>query len=175
MPPSDDKEIWQAYTKKVKRSVVKSKKDNAVGGMAQLINKQQPLKNTALSGQYLSVPAQKLSHPFLSHCFDRRTERRLRDGTVAIEARLDLHGMTQSEAYTALQHFMATQIKAQSRTVLIITGKGKGGDGVLRSSLGSWLQSLPYAKDILAIHSAAIRHGGQGAFYVMLRRQKAKQ
>jgi DNA-nicking Smr family endonuclease len=103
---------------------------------------------------------------------DHAIERRLRQGSIAIKARLDLHGMRQDEAHGALESFMTRHAKAGHRSLLIITGKGRGGEGVLRSSLEGWLATLPEAGQILALRPAALKHGGTGAFYVLLRRRK---
>jgi DNA-nicking Smr family endonuclease len=103
--------------------------------------------------------------------FDRRIERSLRLGKIEIEARIDLHGMTQEKAYAALENFMATQAKRGHRHLLIITGKGKNKEGTLRSNLPHWLQSLPETPQILTLRPAAPKHGGEGAFYVMLKKK----
>ena len=101
---------------------------------------------------------------------ERNREKALRQGDVEIEARLDLHGMTQAEAFDALTTFMHRQVAAGKRHLLIITGKGKDGMGVLRQNLGGWLRQLPEASAILAVRPAAPKHGGEGAVYVLLRR-----
>ncbi len=101
---------------------------------------------------------------------ERNREKALRQGDVEIEARLDLHGMTQAEAFDALTVFMHREVAAGKRHLLIITGKGKDGMGVLRQNLGGWLRQLPEASAILAIRPAAPKHGGEGAVYVLLRR-----
>jgi len=92
---------------------------------------------------------------------------------IKIDARIDLHGMTQAEAHGALAHFMASTAKAGCRNLLIITGKGRGGEGVLRTNLPRWLESLPEAGSVLALRPAAPKHGGDGAFYLLLKK-KAK-
>ena len=103
----------------------------------------------------------------------RRAEKELRQGEIEIEARIDLHGMTQAKAYAALARFMAVQVKNRRRKLLVITGKGREGQGVLRQNLRDWLRSLPEAPSLLALRPAAPKHGGDGAFYVVLRRDKA--
>lgn len=101
---------------------------------------------------------------------DRKREKALRDGAVEIDARLDLHGKTQVEAFESLMRFVRRHAGNGARMLLIITGKGSRGDGVLRRHLPQWLAQLPEASRILAIRPAAIVHGGDGAFYVLLRR-----
>jgi DNA-nicking Smr family endonuclease len=97
---------------------------------------------------------------------DRRTATRLKRGALAIEARLDLHGMTQAEAHDALTRFIARAQKLGSRAVLVITGKS----GVLHSAVPRWLHEGDNRGRILAIRRAHAQHGGEGALYLMLRR-----
>lgn len=99
---------------------------------------------------------------------DRRTAARLKRGTLAIEARLDLHGMTQAEAHDALTRFIARAQKHGSRAVLVITGKS----GVLHGAVPRWLDEGDNRGRILAIRRAHAQHGGEGALYLMLRRAR---
>jgi len=96
----------------------------------------------------------------------------LKNGTVKIDAKLDLHGLTQKEAHRELDYFMNKQTARGARLLLIITGKGKDLQGVLRTSLPGWLMASEWAKQILTIHPAHLRHGGDGATYVLLRKIK---
>ena len=114
-----------------------------------------------------ALPPVNLAAPVL---FDRRTEQRFRDGAIRIEARIDLHGMRQDAAYAALAVFLAAQVAAGRRKLLIITGQGRGKAGVLRSNLPGWLETLAAARHIIDLRPAAPRHGGDGAFYVWLRK-----
>ena len=114
---------------------------------------------------------------------DRRTGQRLARGQFDIEGRIDLHGMTQDEARRSLERFVRTAAAEDKRCVLVITGKGSPRDrsdsimpdrdvGVLRRSLPSWL-SQPGLRDlVVAYHNAKPRDGGEGAFYVLLRRRR---
>ena len=99
---------------------------------------------------------------------DRRTAARLKRGTIPIEAKLDLHGMTQAEAHNALTRFIARAQKHGSRTVLIVTGKS----GVLHGAVPRWLAEGDNRARILAIRRAHAQHGGDGALYLMLRRSR---
>lgn len=112
--------------------------------------------------------------------FDRRTVRRLKRGGLAIEARLDLHGDTQSAAHRRLERFIAESQAAGLRLVLVITGKGQGGkqaaerpgeQGVLRQAVPRWLEEAPNRRRVLNVTAAAPVHGGEGALYVRLRRK----
>lgn len=93
----------------------------------------------------------------------------LKSGSVRIDARLDLHGMTQTQAHGELMRFMDKQTMRGARILLVITGKGHELKGVLRQQLPGWLMAGPWAKKILTLHPAHQRHGGDGATYVLLR------
>ncbi|MEE8516869.1 MAG: Smr/MutS family protein [Alphaproteobacteria bacterium] len=104
---------------------------------------------------------------------DKRTAQRLRRGQLKVEANLDLHGLTQDEAHGALVDFLISAHQAGKRCVLVVTGKGltpRGESGVLRTMLPRWLNTPPLRERVLALQSAQPRHGGGGAFYVMLKR-----
>jgi len=105
---------------------------------------------------------------------DRANAERLKRGLHQIEARLDLHGMTQSEAHRALFEFVHASRDGGLRCVLVITGRGFGpnGPGVLKSSVPRWLEQPVLRRQLLAIAPAQPRHGGAGALYVLLRRQR---
>jgi DNA-nicking Smr family endonuclease len=104
---------------------------------------------------------------------DRANAERLKRGKQPIEARLDLHGMTQSEAHRALAVFIRGSRAAGRRCVLVITGRGSAGGGVLRAAVPRWLDEPEFRPHLLAIAIAQPRDGGAGALYVMLRRTRA--
>jgi DNA-nicking Smr family endonuclease len=114
---------------------------------------------------------------------DRRLRKKLARGAQKIDARLDLHGYTQSQAHDALKHFLrAAQAKGAS-VALIITGKGKkdwgiGGDeargeGVLKRAVPLWLKLPEFRDYVIGFEQASIGHGGEGALYVRLRKKRA--
>jgi DNA-nicking Smr family endonuclease len=105
---------------------------------------------------------------------DRANAERLKRGLHKIEARLDLHGMTQAAAHQALSAFIANSRDAGRRCVLVITGRGLGqsGPGVLKSSVPRWLEEPELRRQILAIAQAQPHHGGAGASYLLLRRRR---
>jgi DNA-nicking Smr family endonuclease len=105
---------------------------------------------------------------------DRATLARLKRGDIPISGRLDLHGMTQADAHAALDGFIGRAASAGKRLLLVITGKGSDGDGVLRRMLPRWINSGPHAARVLRIEPAHARHGGGGAWYVYLRRDRAR-
>jgi DNA-nicking Smr family endonuclease len=101
-------------------------------------------------------------------------------GKLLPEARIDLHGMTLSEAHPELIRFILNAHADGLRLVLVITGKGKRGDdtgpipqrmGVLRHQVPIWLRQAPLGPTILQVAEAHLKHGGAGAYYVYLRRR----
>lgn len=101
---------------------------------------------------------------------DRATAERLKRGRYPVEARLDLHGMTQAEAHRALIGFIARSRIAGRRCVLVITGHGRMSGGVLKAAVPRWLAEPGLRPDVLAITPAQPSAGGDGALYVLLRR-----
>lgn len=98
--------------------------------------------------------------------------RKFRRGQMPIDAKLDLHGMFREEAWQALIGFISGAITRQKRCALVITGKGRQGDGTLRRELPRWLTLPPCADWVVAFDQAQPQHGGDGAFYIYLRRQR---
>ena len=99
-------------------------------------------------------------------------------GKHTIDGKLDLHGLTQSEAHGALLHFLRNAHARDARLVLVITGKGsknlgRGGEpGVLRRQVPQWLSLPEFRTSVVGFEDAHIAHGGQGALYVRLRRAR---
>ena len=107
---------------------------------------------------------------------DRPTALRLRRGLLKLDGRIDLHGMTQAAAHRALNGFILRQRESGSRCVLVITGKGSaatGEIGVLRANLPRWLAEPPLGGLVLGAVPAQPKDGGDGAFYILLRRERS--
>jgi DNA-nicking Smr family endonuclease len=103
---------------------------------------------------------------------DRRTAQRLKRGRTAIDARFDLHGHTQSTAHAALLRFVEAARARGCRHVLVVTGRGAEGGGILRRTVPRWLMEPAFHRHVVAFHEAGPRHGGAGALYVVLRRPR---
>ena len=106
----------------------------------------------------------------------RKAKRRLARGSDSIDGRLDLHGLTQAEAYDALFGFLRAARSRGARVVLVITGKGSidayEGRGVLKRQVPMWLR-LPELRDyVVGFETAGHGHGGEGAMYVRLKRAR---
>lgn len=121
---------------------------------------------------------------------DRKTDDKFRSGAMAIDGRIDLHGLNEARAFHSLDQFLKTHIAHGSRCLLVITGKGgtpkstrikidlrTQGEGqprvgVLRRQVPLWLQNSAYAPIILKCISAPAKWGGDGAYLILLRRHR---
>lgn len=130
-------------------------------------------------------PPARSSPPLAGH--DRRRARKLAGGRAEIEARLDLHGLRQSEAHVALRVFLLACHGKGLRNVLVITGKGSAVDddasgrldvlerrerGILKRNVPRWLAEPELRGFVVGYTTAGPRHGGEGAFYLQLRRRE---
>ncbi|MCB1491533.1 MAG: Smr/MutS family protein [Rhodobiaceae bacterium] len=113
---------------------------------------------------------------------DHKLRRKVRRGHVSIDATIDLHGMRQSEAEAALIRFLRSSSAAGRGLVLVITGKGRSSDadghwwesrekGVLRRLVPEILHRRDIAPLVVGFEAAAVPHGGEGAYYIRLRRK----
>jgi DNA-nicking Smr family endonuclease len=111
--------------------------------------------------------------------FDRDTSRALSRGKLVPQASLDLHGMTLAAAERAVSSFLENATARDLRVVLIVTGKGlrlEGGrmfGGRIRAEFVGWLNRADNRHRVRAVRAAHPRHGGSGAFYVLLRRRSS--
>ncbi|HEY3950111.1 Smr/MutS family protein [Phenylobacterium sp.] len=88
-----------------------------------------------------------------------------------IGARLDLHGLDQDRARAVLERFLARAWDEGYRAILVITGKGVQGDGILKRRVPEWLAAPQLAHIVAGLSDAARHHGGEGALYVALKRK----
>ena len=112
--------------------------------------------------------------PRRHHPLEKPVKRKLARGHLPIDARIDLHGLAQSEAHGLLLRFLLTAHDRGLRHVLVITGKGTslGSEGALKRAVPLWF-SLPEFRPLISSHEPAARnHGGEGALYVRLSRPK---
>ena len=100
-----------------------------------------------------------------------RRKHRIAREREEIGGRIDLHGMTQERAQAALDTFLRRAWDEGYRAVLVITGKGVQGDGVLRRRAPDWLGAPHLSHIVAGISEAHRRHGGEGALYVALKRK----
>ncbi len=147
-------------------------------------------KNTPAARTYWA-PAYKAENKQEKHNIERiepNLRKRIVRGNIAIDKTLDLHGLRQDEAFRALINFISANYSCGLRNLLVITGKGgrgqgregdystgQGRQGILKSMLPVWLASQPIAFMVSGWEVSAKKHGGEGAFYVRLKRQTKKE
>lgn len=103
---------------------------------------------------------------------DRRSWLRLKRGQVTIEDTVDLHGLTQAQAHERLGRFLVEAQREGLRCVVVVTGKGVVNGGVLRQMVPRWLNESGNRERVLAYAPAQPKHGGTGALYLLIRRQR---
>jgi len=171
--PDNDTALWQAVTSTVEPL---QGRDVPLADIDAVPPPPKPVGRQAV--QPPAAPLPKIPLPELSHGnqpgLDKSTAKRLRRGKAQIEARLDLHGMTQNEARPALEDFIERAWVSGKREVLVITGKGTRADGsigVLRQAVPGWLNAPINRNRISAFTHAAAKDGGEGALYVRIKRR----
>jgi DNA-nicking Smr family endonuclease len=179
-----DAELWARIARSA--APLKSKKKNRVTPAVPLppVKPSLPKKNSAAQAApkpAAKPPAKVAPPPPRDGALDRTTARKLETGRLAVEARLDLHGMRQREAHAALKRFLKFAQGKGYRHVLVITGKGAEQEprasfyeederGVLRSAVPHWLGASELAPLVVSFSEAPRRLGGHGALYVRLRK-----
>jgi DNA-nicking Smr family endonuclease len=169
----EDQALWQIVTRSIvplKRRRMRRELPEGARSSAKLHSKPAPPSLRAHASP--ARPAVKAPPPLMA--IDRRLKQRLARGQIAIDARLDLHGRTLSEAHAALLRFLHRAQGEGAKIVLVITGKGGAeadrGRGVLRRQVPLWLALPELRSHVLGVEEAHAAHGGTGAFYVWLRR-----
>jgi DNA-nicking Smr family endonuclease len=178
----DERVLWREVTRSVaplRRRHAKVEHETvelAVPKTAEPPRKRPPSTKSATAGRKVApAPPPPPLAPL-----ERRLKQRLARGTRDIDARIDLHGRTQSQAHAALLRFVQKCQTDGARLVLVITGKGNGADGfasergVLKRQVPLWLQLPEFRSYVLAVEEAHGGHGGAGALYVRLRRARSR-
>lgn len=186
---SDDKEVWEGVAKTIK-PMAKSE-------FAQALNLTQdkprrpvrepvqpfeikPRRQPNISVHLAPNPTESLKKA--PPQMDRKNFDRLRKGKMVPDRRVDLHGMTAQVAHSVLTQFILSAHAGGARLVLVITGKGRThGEadsvmpqrkGIIRHSVPEWLRQVPLAGKVVQVIPAHRKHGGDGAYYVYLRRKR---
>jgi DNA-nicking Smr family endonuclease len=180
----EDEALWAGFTRSIKP--LKSVKSGA-----------KTIAKPAATASVASGPApsQTRNHPVTPRDtprapspplapLGRRLKQRVARGREPIDARLDLHGMTQQEAHAVLLRFLHRAQASGVKTALVVTGKGlrksSRGDGrdadqrpgVLKRQVPLWLALPEFRPLVVGFDDAHVGHGGEGALYVRLRRGK---
>jgi len=146
--------LWELFTKNLNK-FSKSNKNK-------IIFKSKKIKNNTKE-----LPKLKLGEMSV---LSKKNIRDFNKGNVFIEKKLDLHGFNQVDAKNLLEDFINQSIENGKRLILIITGNGKEGEGVIKNNIISWLNNKSLRNKILAVNHASKKHGGSGAIYILLRK-----
>jgi len=127
------------------------------------------------------APPAAAARPAPGETLDGGWDRRLSRGLVAPDRTVDLHGHTLASAHGALDHALDRAIGDGARLILLVTGRpprpedrgmGRPRRGAIRAAIGDWLAGSRHAARIAAVRNAHPRHGGAGALYIVLRRNR---
>jgi DNA-nicking Smr family endonuclease len=168
----DERVLWTTVTKSI-APLRDLPADDPGDDAAEPATPARPIKTTTKPGPTAPSLPEKKSPPPLAP-LGRRMKQRVARGKDEIDGRLDLHGLTQSEAHAALLRFLRTASSRGARLVLVITGKGaraaEGERGVLKRQVPHWLALPEFRALVIGFEDAHIAHGGEGALYVRVRR-----
>ncbi|MEL7280623.1 MAG: Smr/MutS family protein [Pseudomonadota bacterium] len=187
----DELELWQRVARTTDRLKPEGK---PMETMADFLTPDVPQKKTAVDGTKFKIgekangakrglPGMATAKAQPAIHMDKKAYDRLKRGKLKPQGRIDLHGMTMDQAHPALIAFIMSSYAKERRLVLVITGKGQGKDrddfgpiperpGILRRNVPHWLQTPPLSQVVLQVSEAHGRHGGGGAYYVYLRRNR---
>ena len=173
----EERALWESVAKQVKPLRKRHRVEKAVSALPQAEARvtAKPANSPKHVAPVRIIPPSKPVPPPLAP-IGRRERSHLSRGRKEIDARLDLHGMTQTRAHRALFGFLQRAHHDGLTFVLIITGKGKmGGEserGVLRRQVPQWLGLPEFRALVVGFEEAHIGHGGEGALYVRVRRAR---
>ena len=172
----EDRELWELVAKQV-NPLRKHRATKVHAAPRPELAVTAHVAKPALSPLPLAVtPAPRPSKPAIPPLapLGKRERAKLSRGRSEIEARLDLHGMTQMRAHRALTGFLHRAHHEGLTFVLVITGKGRSGgeSGVLRRQVPEWLSLPEFRAFVVGFEEAHIGHGGEGALYVRIRRTR---
>lgn len=185
----EDAALWAHVTRSISRLPAKrmvAKSETQSSGSSAPAKRSPPVAHAQAHARPIApvTPAVPTRVPLQQATIEPRKARRVARGRDEIEARIDLHGLRQSEAHGALRAFLSRAFHDGCRMVLVITGKGREADedrhapfdmfqerdrGVLRRNVPRWLAEPELRSIVVGYTSAHVKHGGDGAFYVQLR------
>jgi DNA-nicking Smr family endonuclease len=159
-PEKPEKMRSKARIRPVKSAAIPAETPTHLASIAPLRVSPEELKPAA--SKVLKNPADRI---------EPNRKRRIIKEHDPIGARLDMHGLDQDQARATLEGFIRRAYDEGHRAVLIITGKGKIGHGVLKRRTPEWLAGPGVREMIAGVSTADQRHGGDGALYVALKRK----
>jgi len=187
----EDLEVWKKITIQLKRNKPEVLIKKNISGLkvkksSKSLPKAPELKpfiigEKVLKKEKIILPNFHEDNKINSPNMDKKNFKKLVKGKMEIEGTIDLHGLTADQAKIKLITFINHSYSLGKRLIIVITGKGKhkGFDefqrpinGVLRQNLPEWLSGPSVTNKVLQVTQAQPKHGGAGAFYVYLRRQR---
>ncbi|AIF80852.1 hypothetical protein I862_01445 [endosymbiont of Acanthamoeba sp. UWC8] len=167
----DDFKLWFSMVKDVKKLNTKAK----VATELKPLPKLDPYKAKPLPQIFAPKNSKNLIDLEINNSagIDYSTNRKIVKGEYVIDGTLDLHGKTQEQAFLTLTKFIEEAYHAQKRLLLVIVGKGKQSEnnhGLLRGLVPHWVNHPSLRHLIIGIKTAAPKHGGDGAIYILLKR-----
>ena len=170
----EERALWESVAKQVKPLRKKARTAKPLRPAAEPPSDLRPAPARPVVS--VPVPKPKAAPPLAP--LGRREKSKLSRGRSEIDARIDLHGMTQLRAHRALLSFLQRAHADGATFVLVITGKGKVGGaederGVLRRQVPNWLGLPEFRALVVGFEEAHIGHGGEGALYVRIRRARS--
>ena len=173
----EETKIWESFVENVSVNAQKTCLSTEKKNISNLVL---PKKQLEINSRGLKKESQNISSTIL---IDKKVYLKLKNGRLNPERTLDLHGLNYEKARLRVESFIKGAYEDQKRLILIITGKGVEDEedstilnyaprGILRRALPNWLDGKPLNYLILNFTSAHFTHGGNGAYYVYLRRKK---
>jgi DNA-nicking Smr family endonuclease len=169
----DEHALWESVARQVKPLRKKPRIGKAAAPMSEPLPTRPPGSSRPIPSACAPKPSKPAVPPLAP--LGRRERSRLSKGRSEIDARLDLHGMTQTRAHRRLLSFLQRAHHDGLTFVLVITGKGVTGNaerGVLRRQVPQWLALPEFRALVVGFEEAHIGHGGEGALYVRIRRAR---
>ncbi|HKU99486.1 MAG TPA: Smr/MutS family protein [Vineibacter sp.] len=173
---SDPEALFRAAMKDVRP--LKGRRSRATRPQPAARGDGQRAPTTARRGPPAGKTAAPPLDPTATTGLDRATADKLRRGRLEPDARLDLHGLTVAQAERTLARFLERAQSTGCRVALVITGKGlreqdgRMSEGRIRAEFPHWLNRPENRSRIYGVRTAHVRHGGGGAFYVLIRRPR---
>jgi DNA-nicking Smr family endonuclease len=174
---SDEKALWRRVARHVKTRKPLKDDDDAIEPSASRASLRQAKGNAPATPTARKTnitpslsPSKRSSAVAARSPADRGGEKRVRRGKLEIGGKLDLHGYTLESGRAATVRFLKAAQRRGDRTVIVITGRGRLGEGVLKRAFPGWLEAAELKPILSGFAQAHQDHGGAGAFYVFLKR-----
>lgn len=183
----EDMELWRVVARTIKPLKKKAKLRVAEPARADAAPKEASKSAPARARIKSALPAPALPAPRKPALpriqpIEDKVKRRLARGRLQADMKIDLHGMRQHEAHDALHGFIFRARSQGARIVIVVTGKGRGSmdqdthaqtGGVLQRMARHWLSAPDLRDSVIGFDEADQAHGGAGALYVRIRRDRA--